>query len=126
MACTNLQRRYSSTLSLVTCCSRVRGGHARAQISRPVPLGNEARVGAAHRAVKQAVHSVPTTVCVEFLSEKCRGSTSDPMDEFFSTAILTGLRSSAPRWQAGGGKVGDLAGDMCLKLIVHHYTGSML
>eukprot|EP00964_Phaeocystis_antarctica_P139530 scaffold104315_cov75-Phaeocystis_antarctica.AAC.1 len=58
----------------------------------------EARFGAAHRAVKQAVHSVPTTVSVEFLSEKCRGSTSDPMDAFFSIAILTGLRSRAPRW----------------------------
>ena len=30
----HFQRRCSSTLSLVTCCSRVRGGHARARISR--------------------------------------------------------------------------------------------
>ena len=59
-----------------------------------VPLGSAARLGAAHRAVKQAVHSVPTTVSVEFLSEKCQGSTSDPMDAFFSIAILTGLRAA--------------------------------
>ena len=67
-----------------------------------VPLGSAARFGAAHRAVKQAVHSVPTTVCVEFLSEKCRGSTSDPMDAFFLMAILTGgLRAAL----AGRGSV---------------------
>ena len=57
-----------------------------------VSLGSAERFGAARCAVKQAMHSVPTTVCVEFLSEKCRGFTSDPMDAFFSIAILTGLR----------------------------------
>eukprot|EP00964_Phaeocystis_antarctica_P101709 scaffold67196_cov69-Phaeocystis_antarctica.AAC.2 len=92
-----MQRRCSSTLSLDTCCSRVRPGDARARISRVVPLGSAARFGAAHRAVRQAVHSVPTTVCVEFLSEKCRGSTSDPMDAFFPIAILTGLRAALDR-----------------------------
>eukprot|EP00964_Phaeocystis_antarctica_P095048 scaffold61628_cov74-Phaeocystis_antarctica.AAC.4 len=54
-------------------------------------MGSAARFGAAHRAVKQGVHSMPTTVCVEFLSEKCRGSTSNPIDAFFPIAILTGL-----------------------------------
>ena len=106
MACINMQRRLSSTLSLATCFSRVRPGAARAQISRVVPLGSAARFGAAHRAVNQAMHSMPTTVCVEFLSEKCRGFTSDPMDAFFSIAIPHGPASRAPRWQEGGGGSG--------------------
>ena len=53
------------------------------------------------------------------------------MDEFFSTAILTGLRSSARRvGRQGEGKWGLLAPnywcDVCVKLMVHHYTSSML
>ena len=60
-----------------------------------VPVDDAARVGATHRADKQDAHSVPTTVRVKFLSEKCRGSTSEPMDDFFSNAILAGLRSRA-------------------------------
>ena len=66
-----------------------------------VPLGSVARFEAAHHAIKQAVHLVPTTVCVEFLSEKCRGSTSDPMDAFLSIAILTGLRAALAGRQGG-------------------------
>ena len=74
-------------------------GDACARISRVRrgAIGHSAtRFGAAHRAVKQVVHSVPTTVCVEFLSEKCRGVTKDPMHAFLSIAILTGLRFRAP------------------------------
>ena len=66
-------------------------------------MGSAARFGAAQRAVKQGVHSRPTTVCVEFLSEKCRGSTSNPIDAFFSVAILTGLREFLRAALAGGG-----------------------
>ena len=99
-----------------------------------VPLGSAARFGAAHRAFNQAVHSVPTTACAELLSEKCRGSTSDPMDAFFSIAILTGLRAAL----AGGleqrrdgvrTRTQELAAFYSnvsrVKLLVSHYTSSM-
>ena len=99
-----------------------------------VPLGSVARFEAAHHAIKQAVHLVPTTVCVEFLSEKCRGSTSDPMDAFFSIAILTGLRLARRVGRRGGGagafhRVCVLQNywcHVCVKLLVYHYTSSML
>ena len=69
-----------------------------------VPVDDAARVGATHRADKQDAHSVSTTVRVKFLSEKCRGSTSEPMDDFFSNAILAGLRSRAAMAREGGGE----------------------